>query len=323
MKNFALFAALWCGVVSASFVEKDFSVPLSVRGCLGTVSMADLDQRVYSLGPENPTIHVIYSHGFADHRKGNPGLYQTFASDALARTTVPELPFHGDSRGSWAQRLMPLKTVDHFSHLADQTQRVLDALAEEDAALRHVKVIRSGWSTGGLLALYELVHEGHRELAQNYSAAILYAPGLSVKPVLWVTPQSLVDDPSTLIYPPVPRSPLLRPYFAANLVATSLYVQSQQYPITVPTLVVLADDDKDKYVGNARTREWFLDQLDRGAKVWIVNTPYKHGVAFHADVQALSTRFANGIAIGNVSERLGRGPGLYSIRDFDGLTSTP
>ncbi|MCB0406008.1 MAG: hypothetical protein KDD51_14595, partial [Bdellovibrionales bacterium] len=69
MRKLTLLAALWSGVVLAQMVEKDFSVPLSVRGCLGTWALADLDQRVYSFGPEQPAVHIVYSHGFADHRK--------------------------------------------------------------------------------------------------------------------------------------------------------------------------------------------------------------------------------------------------------------
>ncbi|MEZ4750750.1 MAG: hypothetical protein R3B54_09030 [Bdellovibrionota bacterium] len=254
MQKLALVVALWSTMVLANLVEKDFSVPLSVRGCLGTWALGDLDQRVYSVGPERPSIHVVYSHGFSDHRRGNRALYEVLATEALVRTSVPELPFHGDSRGSWAQRLMPLKTIDHFSNLADQTQKVLGVLEEDDEELRKVNIVRAGWSTGGLLALYEMVHAEHRDLTRKYSAAMFYAPGLAVKPVLWVTPQSLVEDPTWLSYAPVPRSPMLRPYFAAHLVGTSLYVQRQKYPTAIPTLVVLGDDEKDTYVGNAKTR---------------------------------------------------------------------
>jgi pimeloyl-ACP methyl ester carboxylesterase len=223
----------------------------------------ELDLRIGVQDPRSPILgDVLYIHGFSDRLDNHGPLFDEW-SRAGFRVISFDLPSHGENRGSYND----LNNFT-FEKLADLVAKV------EKATLVDPKrpLILAGWSTGGLLVVRMLQKSWTSMLTRPVSAAILFAPGVSVRKLPWtfgnrlgeVTQSTLTHDPNPPHVGPIaPASPLwskLIFHFSPDLMLNSALSQGQEYPLSVPTLVFIGGEREDVYAKSRVVRSWVDEQ---------------------------------------------------------------
>jgi alpha-beta hydrolase superfamily lysophospholipase len=243
---------------------------------------------------------VLFFHGFADRLDNHGPLFAKWNAAGL-RVISFDLPSHGETKGA----LNNLDLYD-FDALIGFAADVEAATREDDSR----PLILAGWSTGGLIAARILQH-GLSRFERAPQAAALLAPGVAVRTLVGkfgvVTQSTLTRNPSPPHLGPIsPRSPMLFPVFAADLLLNAACSRGDALPLGIPVLVITGDDTDDAYVDSAAVRSWVSDQRTRGASVSGLSCPG----AFHEldnepapvgnEVRAAMSAFAAAAAGGRV-----------------------
>ena len=198
---------------------------------------------------ENPAVpfkgNIIYLEGFADSMLNHAPLFGNL-SDAGYRVIAFDYMGQGGSEGSMGNTRI-LDVASTGAEISNLAAIVWQKYHRNDPS--HARKIVLGWSTGGL-AGYEMAAHGEA------GAVILIAPGihpnLLVGDMEIVTLKTLTSaryesgtDPH--MDPISPKSPVLAPGFAVNLIATANLSHDWTIPREVPGLVLLSGVD-DSYV---------------------------------------------------------------------------
>lgn len=223
--------------------------------------------RVGIQNPEGaPLGDVLYFHGFSDRLDNHGPLFEAWNKEGL-RVISFDCPSHGDSTGT---------SLNFFSfrRLARLAVAVEKATREETER----PLILSGWSTGGLLALRMMQGRSFEKFERSPRGLILFAPGVSVRnfvgepslryPLGEVTLESLTHDP----FPPhrgeiSPKSPGSTLIFASFLKLNSLLSQFQNLPPNLPSLILLAGSEDDRYANSEKVLNWIQKQNENGAQI--------------------------------------------------------
>jgi alpha-beta hydrolase superfamily lysophospholipase len=135
----------------------------------------------------------------------------------------------------------------------------------------------AGWSTGGLLAIRMAQglgsYNGHRDI----SALILLAPGVFVRPIVGengtVTLKTLTQDTfAPHIGKITPNRPAFEVTFAIDLLVNGRIASQQEFP-NVPTLVVLGDEELDRYIFSKKTKTWTSELKANGRFISAIECP--------------------------------------------------
>lgn len=249
---------------------------LSVAGELRTfeISVKQTPEWIYSSkirvgvqDPEGaPLGDVLYFHGFSDRLDNHGPLFEAWNKQGL-RVISFDYPSHGESTGT---------SLNFFSfrRLARLAVTVEKATREEIQR----PLILSGWSTGGLLALRMMQGQSFERFERSPRGLILFAPGVSVRnfvgrsslryPLGEVTLDSLTHDPEPPHHGEIsPKSPGSTPLFASFLKLNSLLSQWQKLPPELPTLILLAGSEDDRYANSESVLNWIQQQNENGAQI--------------------------------------------------------
>ncbi|MBL7714621.1 MAG: alpha/beta fold hydrolase [Bdellovibrionales bacterium] len=204
---------------------------------------------------ENPKVpfqgNIIYLEGLADSMMNHHSFFKKLTQRGYR---VIAFDYMGQGRSTGSMNNTRIKNIRTLS------QKVWEKFATKLDQVPTRTVI--GWSTGGLAA-YAL---GLHGLADRM---VLIAPGLVPNAIVgeglgsWppneITLESLTSDtygpgnPDPHFDPISPKSPVLVPSFAANLLGTAQLVSRKKMDPKVRGLVFLGSDDS--YVDSPRTRE--------------------------------------------------------------------
>lgn len=205
---------------------------------------------------------VLFLHGFADRADNHEPLFEEWNRQGL-RVISFDYPSHGETKGPDIDKFN-LKG-GAFPGLAKIAQEV-EKKSREDA---NRPLILAGWSTGGLLGI-RILQAPDLSLERKVSAAVFFAPGVAVRPLVgkagFVTLDTLTQNPNPPHRGPIePPSPLAHPLFSADLLLNAKLSWKEAYPQSVPTLIVIGDEQKDFYVSPAKIKEW-LERQRSGAR---------------------------------------------------------
>ncbi|RYZ53446.1 MAG: hypothetical protein EOP07_17810 [Proteobacteria bacterium] len=132
-------------------------------------------------------------------------------------------------------------------------------------------LILAGWSTGGLLGIRLLQQLSGISLERKPSAAIFFAPGVAVRPLVGrlgtLTQETLTKNPNPPHLGPIkPLSPAKVPLFSADVLVNAKLSWKERFPV-IPTLIILSDEKEDKYVSPTEIRAWIMQQRAQGNKL--------------------------------------------------------
>lgn len=250
-------------MLSRPFVLLTLALSVAVQAAEPEPSTVDVAYRHGSLAvavgiyrpAERPVADVLYLHGFADSYANHAALFARWNRAGL-RVIGFDYPGHGATRGTGSAGSLNGFTMDDLAKIAARVER---ATREDDRR----PLLVAGWSTGGLLAV-RLVQTGGLE--REPRAALLFAPGVAVRPIVGkqslryplgeVTLETLThEERASDLLPISPRSPGSVPFFAASLVVASKQAALSRYP-RIPTFVAVAGDAADRYVVSRSIRGW-------------------------------------------------------------------
>lgn len=211
---------------------------------------------------------VLYLPGFADRLDNHEPLFEEFNKQGF-RVISFDYPSHGETFGE-------MNSLDYFSfsdlsHLA----KYVEVKTQTDSRR---PLVFAGWSTGGLLAIRMFQSNAFSSSARKPAGLILYAPGVSVHPLVgkWrvVTERTLTHNPR----PPhlgsiKPKSPLEFPAFAAKLLTNAELAQLETLPANIPTLIFVGSPTADKYVKTQNVLKWTLSQRQKGVPIFGIQCP--------------------------------------------------
>lgn len=202
---------------------------------------------------------ILYLQGLSDSILNHDPLFKKL-SDAGYRTVSFDYMGQGGSAGTMNDTRV-ISSLEKSQEIGDQARWVWGLFSGNDYVMSGRNCAGSkkrviGWSTGGLAA-YRLAHE---RWAQE---VVLIAPGIHVKPMVgeaaddWsrmylfrdtITFRTLTRNTTAPHVDPVkPSTPAKIPFFAANLVASSLKSQRWKIKASVKGLVFLSGKE-DTYV---------------------------------------------------------------------------
>jgi alpha-beta hydrolase superfamily lysophospholipase len=201
---------------------------------------------------------VFYLPGFADGVLNHEPLFREWTRAGF-RVVAADLPGQGLSRGEGKRASLDAFT---FTELAAAAHQIEQATRETDRPL-----VLAGWSTGALALVRSLQGQRDAEWSRRPSAVILFAPGVAVRPVVGepslrypigeVTVATLTHDLDRQLATPIfPRSPGDVLVFAADLLTNSGLSYREGLPSDIPTLVLAAGDETDRYVFSPLVQRW-------------------------------------------------------------------
>jgi Serine aminopeptidase, S33 len=218
---------------------------------------------------------VFFFHGFADCFSNHAALF-TALNTAGFNVISFDYPSHGHSSGGITMWGDTINAYD-FERLATVARDVYKASGQ---ASTNTPLYVSGWSTGGLLATR--ITQGVVSFGKRVEAQYLIAPGIAVQALVGnlgvVTVDTLTSNPSPPAVCPIkPKSPLMVPLFAVNLLKAASRAQRGSTK-GAKTYIVLADPAEDKYVKSDNVAEWGNAQKAivvqcSGAKHWLEAEP--------------------------------------------------
>jgi alpha-beta hydrolase superfamily lysophospholipase len=226
-----------------------------------TVDGGNLNLRIGVMDPSGePRGDVLFLHGFADRFDNHLPLFETWRSAGL-RVIAFDYPSHGETCGRGIDRYK----INGVAELAAEVVK-----RKSDGTKR--PLLLAGWSTGGLIAVRMLEAPQIAPLDRPVKGAFLLAPGVDVRVVVgdkaMVTTETLTHDPN----PPhrgeiTPKSPLNTPIFASDLLLNAHLSGEDRFPTNVPTFVVTAGEDEDRYVDTNGVKDWIRARQGEGARV--------------------------------------------------------
>lgn len=258
-----------------------------------------------------PVGDVLYFHGFADRLDNHGPLFEAWNKAGL-RVISFDLPSHGENRG--LKNKLDLYSFEKLSDVAKAVER----FTREDAAR---PLIVSGWSTGGLLAVRMAQTQAWQAGDRPLKGLVLMAPGVSPRPVMGdkgvVTQETLTRNPNPPhMGPLVPQSPLLTPVFTSKMLANALLSQVQDLP-KLPTLVMTAGDDEDRYVETDGIKKWSQIQRLKN-RVPLVGLQFE--AAFHElDNEPGKVGFGVRLAAAAFAAAVARGSELPSLQETEAI----
>jgi pimeloyl-ACP methyl ester carboxylesterase len=235
---------------------------------ISRIKIGNLDVRVGQVVPSTAIKgDVLFLHGFADRLDNHGPLFDGWVKAGF-RVISFDFPDHGETTGA---------DLDKFAGTTGPIKGLAE-LASEIEKRTHQDgrrpLILAGWSTGGLVAVRML--QGITPQAfegRTISGTVLFAPGVTVRILVGeggtVTTQTLTNNPSPPHRGPIkPLRPAMSPVFAADLLINGANSWKAALPAGIPALVVLADDNDDRYVVPQKLREWVtMERSKFGAKI--------------------------------------------------------
>lgn len=214
-------------------------------------------------GSENTVGDILYFHGFADRLDNHGPLFDAWRAAGF-RVLAFDFPSHGETYGK--RNRLDQYSFEDLSLIAAEVEKTTRESASRPLLL-------AGWSTGGLAAVRSVQKKSiENATGRNVSALILFAPGISVHPLVGefglVTTKTLTHNRNPPHQGPInPRSPLLTPVFSAKLLQNALLARENPLPKSVPMLTLLAGETEDKYVRSLNVKDWALEtRLKFGVK---------------------------------------------------------
>jgi alpha-beta hydrolase superfamily lysophospholipase len=207
---------------------------------------------------------VLYLHGFGDRLDNHGPLFQEWNEQGL-RVISFDYPSHGETRGPGLDSFnAPKGALAGLGEIAKQVEQ--NTRQDKSRPL-----ILAGWSTGGLLGIRVLQQLSGITFERRPSAAIFFAPALSMRPTIGrngiVTEETLSKNPNPPHLGPIkPLSPTKLPLYSADVLANAKLAWKERFPV-IPTLILLGDDKEDKYVSSDQVRAWIMQQRAQGNKL--------------------------------------------------------
>jgi alpha-beta hydrolase superfamily lysophospholipase len=233
-----------------------------------TIEQGSLSLRVGIAEPTEgvPKADILYFHGFADRIDNHRPLFEQWTNGGY-RVIAFDYPSHGETCGS-------ANTINqyNFRDIAKFAQ-IIEAATRMD---HQRPLFLAGWSTGGTIAARMVQSDKFAQLGRKISGMILFSPGIPVRPIVGqagtVTSETLTRN----LQPPhmgeiKPKSPLLTPIFASNILLNSNLAYQQSFPVSIPLLIFVGGDEEDRYVNSASLKKWAAKRYDAGGRVLSVS----------------------------------------------------
>ena len=313
MKFRLILAAFFLFLSSVAWAEAPQVGILKAQTMTIKYTFGTLELRYGVQKPQGTVIgDVLYLHGLGDRLDNHARLFEEW-NKAGFRVISFDLPSHGENKGT--SNDLNKYTFGDLISLASQVERA--TLEDEKRPL-----ILAGWSTGGLIAVRAVQSEHLSKLKRTPTALILFAPGVSVHPIVGeqsfkyplgeITGATLSHDPNLAQFhkgPIQPKSPGEKKEFAADLLLNSTMSWAEGYPRNIPTLVLVGGIDEDKYVKSDKVYEWAINQSkNNGVDIKVVSCPEaRHELDNEAasyggeEARSIAATFAGGIVSGKSS----------------------
>ena len=229
---------------------------------------------------------VIYLPGYADTFNNHEDLLSQL-HDAGVRVISFDYPSHGQSDGGiWAWDIQDVASI---------IKAVLSSPSLNSGELainRKLPVILVGWSTGATMAIRtaQTWHPHVIPADLRLAGIVAFAPGLPVQLAVGhgysrlgtkVKAEDLTRNARAIKYAPMPESTLASGPFALSLFTTSVAAKVMSAP-AIPTLVFVADNDKDFFVNANSSATWVQNSPETPTFGFQCEGAY-HGLEFEPD----------------------------------------
>ncbi len=221
-------------------------------------------------GDEAPKADILFLHGFGDNMLNHGPLFKNW-TDSGFRVVSFDFPSHGESIGD------SINDFDSASGPILGLAKLAFAVEQKYRKDSSRPFLIAGWSTGGLLAIRMAQglgsYNGHRDI----DALILLAPGVFVRPIVGengtVTLKTLTQDAfAPHIGKITPNRPAFEVTFAVDLLVNGRIASQHEFP-NVPTLVVLGDEELDRYIFSKKTKTWVSTLKANGSSISAFECP--------------------------------------------------
>jgi len=298
-------AVLSFGASAADFFDREFTLEVTQT----PVDLVTTRIRVGSFDARrSDRATVIYLHGFADTYDNHEAML-TSLHRAGMRVISYDYPGHGKSTGAlWAW------DIKRVAGIVREILNSREFTEGPNAVNRRLPVILAGWSTGATIAIRTAQSWGSDVVPEDMHLAgvIAIAPAMIASPIvgngwsrlgMWVKPEDLTRNPRAIKYGPRPSTTVLEAgWFVLSLERASIAAKVGDHP-QIPTLVLLADNDKDFFSFPGMAKGW-IESAGAGNPVFGYQCPGGyHGLEFEPDgigalTLRLSTEFAESVVRG-------------------------
>lgn len=256
------------------------------------VNVSGTEIQVATLGSPRAPATLVYLPGFSDTYDNHETLLRGFAAQGY-HVIALDYPGHGQSGGNI--RWWSLKSLAGL---------VPAVLADPRAQFRNGSpIVLAGWSTGGTIAIRtaqawqtQVIPEG-----STLAGIIAFTPALPARIVINVNADDLTDG--SMKHGPQPNSVPVVGAFATSITVESKLAALESVPSGVPTLVLVAGTDEDRFAFSGSAVRWVKTSATnvRGFQC----PGAKHGLEFEpsqgATATSLALRFSSALRAGDVS----------------------
>lgn len=232
--------------------------------------------------------NVLYLEGLGDSMLNHAPLFDRL-SDEGYRVVAFDYAGQGGSEGTMNDtRILNFNPLSSALTIAGIADLVWSRFARDPAEFPRKAVI--GWSTGGLAA-YGMAADARAD------AVVLIAPGLVPRKIVGKAGFITLDTLTSAVYgksdynphldPIQPKTPLLVPLFAANILASSEVLRLRKVPAKVPGLVFFGGDDRYVLTHDGLLTTGSLETVRRRAPHFAIQEYPKARHEVHNEVPAI------------------------------------